>query len=451
MSVNDPLLKELKGHIFDLRRYSLSAEVTDNNASLLPFCETLEAILRRGLKSISSAFGRSKRDYWHWIENLNSEKDHGKLSSTICDLINMVKENKKVHHSQGKGRLFLRIAMMKRVLHKTIEYFIRDTVNVQVVYEKDSILYDEILSEIFLSLIYEIDNVKFKLTLKNASFLDETWQLGVYKMYEFVPCKDLGISLGFVKGRPIVVNVEKGSVAAEDDQIEVGDMLDELYGKPLYGCRKGTISSLLNSFQGLPIYICIVKCLFWSGYVYPPLRQSLIQLHLNVRQIEEKFHHKLLKLAELQSKNLDPFNSQISKLTKNDFLEKESANSGYSVLFLGSENVGQDHGMVEIGKAINKFENSQNKKEVSFCIREIRIVATEKYTNNIIVSKHYTEISSCGRRTDSTKYFAFIAGETLCTVAKNFVCYVFEASTVEESKIILSHIAQGFGRTHWAV
>lgn len=65
-------------------------------------------------------------------------------------------------------------------------------------YASGSILGDEILGEIFLSVLLQCSKLKFKLQPQNAAFLDETWQLGLYKQYEFVPCKSLGICMGLV-------------------------------------------------------------------------------------------------------------------------------------------------------------------------------------------------------------------------------------------------------------
>lgn len=64
------------------------------------------------------------------------------------------------------------------------------------IYDDDSIIGDEILGEIFLSLLYQCSHINFELQLDNASFLDDTWQLPGYHEYELVPCMDLGVYLG---------------------------------------------------------------------------------------------------------------------------------------------------------------------------------------------------------------------------------------------------------------
>lgn len=64
--------------------------------------------------------------------------------------------------------------------------------------ETISILGDEILGEIFLSVLLQCSRLQFKLHLYNASFLDETWFLPHYLKLEFVPCKVLGICAWYV-------------------------------------------------------------------------------------------------------------------------------------------------------------------------------------------------------------------------------------------------------------
>lgn len=58
-----------------------------------------------------------------------------------------------------------------------------------------SIIGDEILGEIFYSVLLQISCLSFKLNLRNSSFLDESWELGETIVANFVPCKALGISV----------------------------------------------------------------------------------------------------------------------------------------------------------------------------------------------------------------------------------------------------------------
>lgn len=283
MSVSDPLLKELKGHVFDLRRHSLALAIDDSNGLLQPFCITLEKILRKGLVAqTSTALGCIHRDYWDCFLSLLHLKEKAGLSLQLRGAIQTVSEFKKVRTTQGRGRLLLRVLLKKKLTRAALERLIGCKELIQGMYcPMKSILGNEILAEILLSLLYEVDKVSFNIVLRNASFLDVTWHLGMYRAYEFVPCTNLGLSVGFSGGHAVVTRVREGSVAAEDDQVEVGDVLDELYGEPLKGRKRGTMSALLAHFEGLPVYVSIVKSYQRDKSVYPPLSGLLRHLGLS--------------------------------------------------------------------------------------------------------------------------------------------------------------------------
>lgn len=57
------------GYILEATKTSLSESVADTQPFLLPLCEVLEAIFRKGLNhTVHSAFGLTRRDYWSWVE-----------------------------------------------------------------------------------------------------------------------------------------------------------------------------------------------------------------------------------------------------------------------------------------------------------------------------------------------------------------------------------------------
>jgi len=62
-------------------------------------------------------------------------------------------------------------------------------------YNLESILGDDILREILLSVLLQCSKFNFKLNLRNAAFLDDTWQMPSCVVLELVPCKNLGISV----------------------------------------------------------------------------------------------------------------------------------------------------------------------------------------------------------------------------------------------------------------
>jgi hypothetical protein len=60
----------------------------------------------------------------------------------------------------------------------------------------DSVLGDEILSQILVTLVQQLAvQVDFKLDLDNTLFLDETWRLPVRREFLLVPCDNLGLHI----------------------------------------------------------------------------------------------------------------------------------------------------------------------------------------------------------------------------------------------------------------
>ncbi|XP_060570178.1 uncharacterized protein LOC132728549 isoform X2 [Ruditapes philippinarum] len=240
MSVSDPLLKKLKDFVLALR--SKDEEVKDSNKLLCPLCENLEHIFFKGLRASVSWLGSSKTEYWTWISKFPVLSEQYRVNPLLCMSVTAVKKCEKTKRDQGKGRNFIRIALVRKLLVIVITFMKNNPRFTQLYYEEeDSIIGNEILSEIFLSLLHELQQVTFSLQLKNASFLDICWELPVYKQYELVPSEDLGLDIRTVKGYPIVTQVDPNSVAGEDDKVCVGDVLDEMCGQSLRGVGKSGV------------------------------------------------------------------------------------------------------------------------------------------------------------------------------------------------------------------
>ncbi|KAK8402721.1 hypothetical protein O3P69_000814 [Scylla paramamosain] len=431
MSISDPLIKELKGYILEATKTGLSEPVMDTQTFLLPLCEVLETIFRKGLNhTVHSAFGLTRRDYWSWVEK-TTQMCAG-LDNSYKHIVEAVANNMSVSTPQGRGRLFIRHALKNKCLHVPVETIVRMKCN-SGIYEEDSIIGNEILGEIFLSLLYQCSHISFDLQLENASFLDETWQLPIYQEHELVPCMDLGVYLGHVSGRAVVVKVEEGSVAAEDNKIEIGDVIDEAFGTCIHGWRRGRVSALLRQNRGLPVSLKVIKGHYSNGTVFPGVVPLLRRLHLDIDTLEEKFRETALN------------ESQETSLISNQL-------EGHVVQYYGSISVGVSGDVTHIEHAVSAVL-SQNREPVTVTLvtGEIGVQALLKSNRKMLLSHSYTEISSCGRRNDLLEYFAYIAGDTSCTISLHFTCYVFRARTVEQSKEILLTLADGFHRTHWAV
>ncbi|CAL4149333.1 unnamed protein product, partial [Meganyctiphanes norvegica] len=296
----------------------------------------------------------------------------------------------------------------------------------------ESIVGNEILGEILLSLLYQLGRLNFDLNVRNSSFLEETWQLPLYVEYELVPCLDLGICLGHVSGRSVVIRVEEGSVAGEDNKIEIGDVIHEAFGVCIHGWRKGKVTALLRQNRGLPVSLKVIKGHYSNGCIFPGVVPLLRRLQLDVDELQEQFK------AALKSDNQD--------------IKPLLHIGGQSVNYLGSVSVGNCGDVSRIEHAVSVVVNQARVPvAVRMITGEIGVQTLLETNRKVILSHSYTEISACGRRNDMPLYFAYIAGDTSCTISSHFTCYVFQAPTEDKSRDILLTLADGFHRTHWAV
>lgn len=377
-------------------------------------------------------------------------------------IVDTVKSSKLACTKQGRGRYFIRLALQKKVLATLVEQLIRHSnIMVMMSYYNGgvSIISHEILAEIFLSLLFEIGEIKFQLKTQNASFLDDTWILPVYKEYEFVPCTKLGIHVQHVDGHILTMKVDNGSVAEEDDKICSGDVMVELFGESLKNVPMGKIGSQLRGNLGCPINLAVVKCRLDDDSVFPPIAVMLKKCHDNPcmrRFLDEE------KIGQTHVNEKMPPHAQ---LPEDEYAEVPVHNAAdmaeYRVKYRGKSSSGSQGGVDQINSVIKqvfsvaKENNQEDVGDVILQLGETQVIIFEPTSRKVIVRHSYTEVSCCGRATESQgqegNCFTYIAGETTCNMATEFVGHVFLAETMDEAKTIVCAIAQGFDRTHWVV
>jgi len=120
----------------------------------------------------------------------------------------------------GKTRLLIRSCLKRKCLHVPVDFHIGNedykNTSLRVNYNTtNSILGNEILSQILYSLLLQLSYFNFDLDLDNAAFLDDSWQIPLMHKVELVPCKELGLTLSFPLGFPVVVRIKEHSLAAE--------------------------------------------------------------------------------------------------------------------------------------------------------------------------------------------------------------------------------------------
>ncbi|XP_052830320.1 uncharacterized protein LOC106869617 [Octopus bimaculoides] len=416
MSVSDPLLKQLKALILEFRLSEVA--VNDKNEKLHTLCDIIEKIFRKGLKQNGGWF--SKTDYWCWISKSVYDVANDRVNPIFVMVTNIVNESKKVCTLQGKGRLFIRCALVKKVLGVAVELLRKDQRLTDIWYDTEySILGNEILSEIFISLLFEITEIKFLLNLKNASFLDETWDLPVYKEYELVPCDDIGMTVQYLSGRTLVISVVPGSVAEEDGKVGCGDVLDELFGISLRNANKSKVQQILRQNRGWPIRLSVNKCLK-DNHIYGPIEELLTLANLQRDQI--KIEPK--RSPASSDEETDFFRPVAEKgrkpahaLLPGDYSDEipvhgPEQKAFYPVLFIAEVYVGNKGGQKEILDVIGQNMVNYPGKQQPFLLQlgETEVLVMTRDKKQIVYRHCYTEISSCGRRLDTMKIFAYICG-----------------------------------------
>ncbi|KAK2161194.1 hypothetical protein LSH36_120g12001 [Paralvinella palmiformis] len=430
MSVSDPLLKKLKVYIYQLR--TDPDPIDDQHNALKSFCEILEAILRKGLKQLvpnykaslvdvanhvensqilynyyitkfndlaeksHSIFGLSRHDYWHWVETVAKDK-------------NYTNGKKMLFCSQGRGRLFLRASLQKKSLSHGIDQLLQSSKGIEFWYDPQrSILGDDILREILMSLLFEVNGINFCLDLRNCAFLDQTWDLPVYVEHEFVPTVDLGIVIQHCQTRVLVSGLDPRGVAYDVGKMEVGDVINTVLGETMRYIPKGKIQSLLYQNKGFPVRVGFSKCKLPDGSIYPPIAGLLQIAGKDASSLQNILDHDKQDLEDKDQRK--PPHALLPEEEWDEIpVHNADDKAEYNIQFLGTVELGSKGGIDQIEGAIGKI------------LAEIN---PDKHPE--LMFKHsYTGISSCGRRTDSMRYITYLAGETTCSISKEFVAYIF--------------------------
>ncbi|XP_068915417.1 uncharacterized protein [Tenebrio molitor] len=434
MSVSDPLIKDIKGCTLKLFTESLSKKITDSSQDLQDFCQILEKIFHRGLTQTQTSFyGNKKTEVYTWMSSLAAEET-ALESFNYRNSVQEVQSTKHVQTPLGKFRLLVRHCLMKKCLHFSLQY-LNNSNKAKLFYDKHSIIGDEILSAILLSVFLQCNKINFELDLTNCAFLDLTWQTPDLVKLELVPCKNLGISISFSENKAVIVHVKSNSVASESGEICTGDILSNLNGVEINSSCKGRLNAIFRANKGKPINLVVVKAFHkQSQDVFAPVKTILEKLQIDPVKITNR--------------------SQSEHTTETATCAPKSTKSGYSATYLGLVSVGNNGSVRQIEEAIKRrlsMTKSDTQKPVIFEIGEMNIKVLDSETGGIVFKHSYMQISSCGSVPALPNYVAYIAGDENCDTASNFVCYIFHVQNIEDACTILQSIGQGFGRTHFAV
>ncbi|XP_022903455.1 uncharacterized protein [Onthophagus taurus] len=439
MSVSDPLIKDLKGCILNFFEEIKENGINDSNPDLLVFCSTTEKIFSTGLNQIHNTLGfiKSINNPWLWLDKIASDKA---ISFTYLNCVEKVRKCKSIQTNLGRLRLLIRLCLSQKCLHIPLEYLITSK-KLNVYYNENCIIGDEILSEILLSVFRQVSKIPFHLNVNNNSFLDTSWNMPEVLHVEFVPCDTLGMTVSFSGDKAVIMSIKSNSVASENGNIEIGDILESLNGCLITSSTKNRLRHIFKSAKGRPVTLTIIKA----------VRGDLKQIYGPI-------------LTVLKDVRLDPdiLRSRLSECTdSNDNLRRKYTGSGLRVTYMGYVVVGSKGDVKQIDKAVSSvFNPSMNneatkyfktRKDVCFELGELGVKCIDLATSEIVTKHSYMEISSCGSVASLPNYFAYIAGDDYCNTAKIFTCYIFFGRSNEMVMTILQSIGQGFHRTHFAV
>ncbi|XP_058790472.1 uncharacterized protein LOC131663816 isoform X2 [Phymastichus coffea] len=442
MSVSDPLIKELKGYT---RRFTENrADITDKTEELTLFCRCLEKCFQRGVSIQMNPMGIPNfPDALQWMKDISRRREDSLISYT--SIVETVLENQKVQESSGRLRLLIRTCLNRKCLHVPVGYLVRTPFLALDYYSPNSILGDEILGEILYSVLLQISRLNFRLNLRNASFLDDTWDLPECCSLDFVPCKTLGLSVCFTRGKTLIIKIKKHSVAAEDERIEVGDVLDEINGNIISIQTRANLHKIMKKTACLPISVHIVK------YRNSKTKETFAPI-VNVIKSSGLDHMKqLLRSPALEF--MKPLETQQPSSPQKEDKTLQEGKPGCLFDYCGSICVGREGDVKQIEKGIRRLLHIGNIKyiPIRFECLEIGVKITQNFDNKVIFDYSYMEISSCGHSVNFPHYFAFISGETNCSIATNFEAHIFYHKNETEVQTILQSLGQGFYRTHFAV
>ncbi|KRX96070.1 hypothetical protein T4E_2728 [Trichinella pseudospiralis] len=403
MSVTHPALKKLKDFIRSF--YEFPDAITDKHAELKPFC------IATSVKKHQTSFGIACQ---RWIF---TTKD-----MTVENCVKYVLRRTNVVSGIGRLRLVIRYGLQYKILHSIFSILLRKPLLMNTIYDNCSVMGDDILAEILVSTLEVLKNCRFELLLRNSAFLDKDWVLPEYRIYEFVPCDKVGLDIKLIKGYALVLDVEAGSVADED--IEPGDIIDEIYDQCTFNLSKGKIIQILDEYKRTPVYMNVVKCLDSNDEIFEPLQFILENANLNPNVLLSR---RLERLEEATMENN----------TKNNLSQEQENDQTvhrFIASYCGCCKVADGTVSEQIGNGIHDVSaKCQQVKSIILEINVTKAVSSLCDTGEILFEHTFTEIVSCGQRVDHPKLFAYVVGNTNCPSA-NPLCTVYDNSNQNANK-----------------
>ena len=360
----------------------------------------------------------------------------------------LVQNNTDLQTVKGKGRLLL-----LHILHLGIMTKVLGVITTLGMYPSYTLLGTQAGSQAALALARSADSQPWTgIDLANWSWLHVTWKLPVVECHELVPASDLGVYVTLVEGMPLVTNVQAGSVAAEDDKVEVGDAITHINTECVIGMNStDKICKLLNKGKGKPIIIKVTKCFEHEKQeIFQPLVPLLKRINIDVEELQRKYF--FTKRGKCMRKKEDV--DEVFNPLEDDDEDMQNIRPGFTCLYLGSVNVGPcgDVDRIEFGmKKVMTLSPAGDGHPSVLQLHDIDLKLVRLSSSELVFKFTYPQIASCGRLVSKPNYFAFITAPCPDSCHSGYMCHVFYGPRVEQVKDLLSHISDGFQRTSFTV
>ncbi|ESN92707.1 hypothetical protein HELRODRAFT_189580 [Helobdella robusta] len=368
-AVTDPLVKNMKKNVYHL---TMNQPVTDQHEYLHLFCEQLEMLFRRGMKPSLTVFQSVMHDYWRFFEAYNAFLKKNKIRChPFFDIsIQTVKSSLKVKTDQGRGRLLIRMLLQNKCLDNIVHLMNTQPNFLDTWYSSSNcIFFDPIQTEIFISVLKQMNELQIKFCVDNQSFLDDTWILPVFKRLTLVPSKKLGVEIIHKAGHAIVFRLNENGVAAENGQMEAGDVLDEICNKPLRDTTDGLIPHYLRCNLGKPIDVTILKGHLPDGSIFRPLLEITKDLPARYspfrQQVQGQGHLFLDREGGEEESLKTPPHARLSQECDEEVpVHNANDRAEYDCTYLGYVDIGQDGSICKIEEAIDNVDQLQRQQTV---------------------------------------------------------------------------------------
>eukprot|EP00731_Ephydatia_muelleri_P029417 Em0020g1061a len=416
-AISSPLLDKLRGILHLLK--VAPQPIKDGSYHLVPLCETLEDVFKNGLKQPNSWFGLNPQDYWSWIEPLQDYYFNTKQNPILRKMVNEVAESTTLHSLQGKGRCFLRKALVQKVISVPIEHLGGNRRLTTYWYSDDAIIANPELRETLMALLFELTELDFQLEVEKCSFLNETWTIPVFQYCKLAPIRVLDIKVGQVDHRAVIVAVEKGCLA-EQAGTEVGDILDEVCGESVYDMSQIRLKTVVGQKSVNSTDVTLVKRFLPDGCAFYPLVSRIKTLREpSALTLLPLFHPSPYLLVKDDSTSYVVFHLAKTEVT----LETTTSDLQLTEDMIDSF----------ISMAMTPATKEKDHMEVSICVCSSDVTIIEKEIQQVVAKYACSSVRGCGRGRVHSTCFVLLA----CTAV-----HVCEAASSEMACLVCTHIGE---------